>query len=172
MSMATTETAASSGVIFTNSAAKRVGELIADEMVHTFVLWYCADIASRTARVMGEDEDEVKYKTLADRSRKAFQRQFYDETNGSYGDAGGNILALKMGVPEEQYDKVVAAVKAGILKNKGHKLSEFVMLSHGKTKPISLNRLQRLSPNSSCVRTLMPSSIVWSPIKIPVGGIL
>ena len=33
---------------------------------------------------------------------------------------GGNILALKMGVPEEQYDRVVAALKAGMEKNKGH----------------------------------------------------
>ena len=40
--------------------------------------------------------------------------------NGSYGDAGGNILALKMGVPDEQYDSVLAALRAGIRKNEGH----------------------------------------------------
>jgi len=96
------------------------GELIPDEMVHTFVLWYCADITSRTARVLGIEDEAVEYRSLAHRTKKAFQKRFYDEAAGSYGDAGGNILALKMGVPGEQYEKVVAALKAGILKNDGH----------------------------------------------------
>ena len=96
------------------------GELIPDEMVHTFVLWYCADITSKTARVLGVEDEVVEYRSLADGTKEAFQKRFYDEATGSYGDAGGNILALKMGVPEEQYEKVVAALKAGILKNDGH----------------------------------------------------
>jgi alpha-L-rhamnosidase len=96
------------------------GELIPDQMVHTFVLWYCADIASRTARVLGSENEAEEYSSLADRTKKAFQKRFYDWEAGSYGDAGGNILALKMGVPDEQYEKVIAALKAGILKNSGH----------------------------------------------------
>jgi alpha-L-rhamnosidase len=96
------------------------GELIPDEMVHTFVLWYCADITSRCARVLGMEDEVVEYLSLADHSKKAFHEHFYDEAAGSYGDAGGNVLALKMGVPSEQYKKVVAALKAGILKNGGH----------------------------------------------------
>ncbi len=96
------------------------GELIPDALVHTFILWYCADITSRTEGVLGYKDEAMDYSALAGETRKAFQKRFFDEASGSYGDAGGNILALKMEVPEEQYDTVVAALKAGILKNNGH----------------------------------------------------
>jgi alpha-L-rhamnosidase len=96
------------------------GEMIPDEMVHSFYLWFCSHIASKTARVLGQAEEAEKYGALADRTRKAFQGRFYDAAAGSYGDAGGNILALKMGVPEEQYENVVAALKAGLKKTGGH----------------------------------------------------
>ncbi|MDF1576220.1 MAG: alpha-L-rhamnosidase N-terminal domain-containing protein [Bacteroidales bacterium] len=96
------------------------GELIPDEMVHTFVLWYCAHLTSKTAGVLGMLDEAELYQQLAERTREAFQKRFYKENEGSYGDAGGNILALKMEVPEEQYAQVLAALKAGILKNGGH----------------------------------------------------
>lgn len=96
------------------------GELIPDEMVHTFILWYCADISARTASALGKEDEAEDYQALAQRTKNAFHKRFYNEKAGSYGDAGGNILALKMGVPTEQYEEVVAALKAGILKNKGH----------------------------------------------------
>jgi alpha-L-rhamnosidase len=96
------------------------GELIPDALVHTFILWYCADISARTAGVLGSEDEAEEYKALAERTKNAFYKRFYNEKTSSYGDAGGNILALKMGVPAEQYEKVVAALKAGILKNGGH----------------------------------------------------
>jgi len=96
------------------------GELIPDALVHTFILWYCADITSNTARALGVEDEAVKYKALAEKTKMAFQKRFYNEADTSYGDAGGNILALKMGIPLEQYEKVVAALRAGILKNGGH----------------------------------------------------
>jgi len=96
------------------------GELIPDDMVHTFILWYCADITGRTASALGLEDEAQEYRIIADRTKKAFSRRFYNERKGSYGDAGGNILALKMGVPAEQYEKVVAALEAGVLKNEGH----------------------------------------------------
>lgn len=96
------------------------GELIPDALVHTFVLWYCADITSKTAGVLGAEDEMEKYSLLAEDTRQAFQKRFYDPLAGSYGDAGGNILALKMGIPDDQYDRVVSALKEGILKNGGH----------------------------------------------------
>jgi alpha-L-rhamnosidase len=96
------------------------GELIPDDMVHTFILWYCSDITAKTAGALGLEDEAGKYMALADRIRKAFQSRFYDSAAASYGDAGGNILALKMGVPPEQYEQVLTALKAGIKKNKGH----------------------------------------------------
>jgi alpha-L-rhamnosidase len=96
------------------------GKLLADDMVHTFILWYCSDITAKTAVALGLESEESEYGALANRTRNAFYRQFYNEKEGSYGDAGGNILALKMGVPAEQLRKVLAALKAGIIANGGH----------------------------------------------------
>jgi alpha-L-rhamnosidase len=94
--------------------------MIPDEMVHTFYLWYCADLTARSAMVLGLTEEAEEYNFLAERTAGAFREKFYDEVIGSYGDAGGNILALKMGVPEQQYERVVSALKEGLLKNGGH----------------------------------------------------
>jgi alpha-L-rhamnosidase len=96
------------------------GAMIPDEMVHTFYLWHCSTIAALSARVLGIEGDVEEYKALAERTKMAFHKRFYDEATGSYGDAGGNILALKMGVPEEQHERVVAALKSGLKKSKGH----------------------------------------------------
>jgi alpha-L-rhamnosidase len=96
------------------------GELIPDALVHTFILWYCADITGRTASILGIENEAEEYRIVAEKSKKAFHKRFYDEEKGSYGDAGGNILALKMGVPEEQYEKVVTALRSGILRTNGH----------------------------------------------------
>ena len=96
------------------------GELIPDDMVHTFILWYCADITAKTAGALKIESEAAEFRALADRTREAFSKRFYNEEAGSYGDAGGNILALKMGVPEEQYEKVINAVKEGLRKNNGH----------------------------------------------------
>jgi alpha-L-rhamnosidase len=96
------------------------GEMIPDEMVHTFYLWYCADLTARSAGVLSKTDEAEECQLLADRTAEAFRLKFYDEASGSYGDAGGDILALKMGVPAEQYERVVTALKAGLLKNGGH----------------------------------------------------
>jgi alpha-L-rhamnosidase len=89
-------------------------------MVHTFILWYCSDIAAKTAGALGIESEADDFLALAERTREAFNARFYNEETGSYGDAGGNILALKMGVPEEQYEQVMDAVRSGLKKNKGH----------------------------------------------------
>jgi alpha-L-rhamnosidase len=96
------------------------GETVPDEFVHTFYYWYCADITSKAASALGKEEDAQKYGQLAEQTRKAFHEKFYDEQTGSYGNGGGNILALKMGVPQEQYPRVINALKDNIRANDGH----------------------------------------------------
>jgi alpha-L-rhamnosidase len=91
-----------------------------DEMVHTFYLWRCADLTAKSAKVLGKAEEYEKYKNLAERTRKAFQTRFFDKEKGTYGAFGGNIFALKMGVPEDLKDRVVASLKADIIANDGH----------------------------------------------------
>ncbi|SDL38916.1 family 78 glycoside hydrolase catalytic domain [Kriegella aquimaris] len=96
------------------------GELIRDDLVHTFYYWMCLDIASKTAKVLKNDIEAVRYKTMANATKKAFQSVFYNETEKTYGAGGGNVLALKMGVPEEQYKDVKETLVSNIKMNNGH----------------------------------------------------
>ncbi len=96
------------------------GNLPPDEMVHTFYFWRCADITAQTAKALGKKEEAKKYSDLAEKTRQAFWLRFYNETEGTYGNAGGNIFALKMGVPANQYERVVSALKADIKASNGH----------------------------------------------------
>src|SRR5690606_35650586 len=95
-------------------------ELPPNDMVHTFYLWRCADLTAKTAEVLGKTKEARSYAQLAEKTRKAFQNKFYNKTSGSYGPHGGNIFALRMGVPSAQQPRVVAALKADIAKNNGH----------------------------------------------------
>jgi len=96
------------------------GELPPDDLVHTFYLWRCADITAKTAQVLGNKSEAKKYSVLAESTKSAFHKKFYNAENRSYGTAGANIFALKMGVPENQYRYVLKAVKENIKKNNGH----------------------------------------------------
>lgn len=96
------------------------GVLPPDSMVHTFYFWRCADLTAKSAKALGKNEEAEQFQKLAEQTKKAFQVRFYDAEKGSYGPAGGNIFALKMGVPAKQYEKVIAALKEDIKKNDGH----------------------------------------------------
>ena len=96
------------------------GKTVPDDMVHTFYLWYCADIAARTARILGKPDEAEDHRLLAIRTRDAFHLRFYEQDKGSYGDGGGNILALRMGVPDDRKEKVIKAVREGFRRNRGH----------------------------------------------------
>lgn len=96
------------------------GKLPADDMVHTFYLWRCADFTAKTAEVLGRTAEAEEYKMLEDRTKKSFQNKYYDKEKGTYGPYGGNIFALKMGVPADQYPRVVAALKSDIIANGGN----------------------------------------------------
>lgn len=96
------------------------GQTVPDDFVHTFYFWYCADITARVAEILGHNQDAEFYGKLAMETKSAFQKRFYNEETGSYGNGGGNILALKMGVPEHQYPRVIRALTENIRANKGH----------------------------------------------------
>ena len=95
-------------------------ELPPDDMVHTFFLWRCADLTSKTAHVLGNTEEAKKYADLAEKTKRAFGNKFYNRKKGTYGANGGNIFALKMGVPADQDQRVIAALKADIEASDGH----------------------------------------------------
>jgi alpha-L-rhamnosidase len=96
------------------------GKLPPADMVHTFYLWRCSDLTSLAVKALGKTDDANVYSLLAAKTKKAFQLKFYDEVKGSYGPNGGNVFALKMGVPDDQKDKVIAALEADIHDNKDH----------------------------------------------------
>jgi|WetSurMetagenome_2_1015567.scaffolds.fasta_scaffold00461_12 alpha-L-rhamnosidase len=96
------------------------GKLPPDEMVHTFFLWRCADLTSMAAKALGKTDDENYYNLLAEKTRKAFHHKYFNNEKGTYGPNGGNIFALKMGVPADQKERVIAALKADIHANGDH----------------------------------------------------
>lgn len=96
------------------------GDLPASDLVHTFYFWRCADITAKTAAVLGNTEEAQTFAALAESTRNAFHQRFYDPQKGTYGPAGGNIFALVMGVPDEQYNRVIAALKNDMAANNGY----------------------------------------------------
>ena len=93
-------------------------ELPRAELIHTYFLWQCADIAVRTAHSLGEDATE--FEQIRDNAAKAFHDNLYDPATGSYGKYGSNVLALKIGVPEERKAKVVEALRQNIAEVNDH----------------------------------------------------
>jgi alpha-L-rhamnosidase len=96
------------------------GVLPPADLVHTFYFWRCADITAKTAAILGKTREARWYATLAENTRKAFHKSFFYTEKGTYGAGGGNIFALVMGVPENQYSKVIGALKSDIAANNGH----------------------------------------------------
>ncbi len=96
------------------------GNLPPDEMVHTFYLWRCADMTAKAAKALNKSAEAKEYALIAENTKKAFQKRFFDEKNGTYGKNGGNIFALKMGVPPSHYEKVLSSLKRDIAENGGH----------------------------------------------------
>ncbi|MGM9758521.1 MAG: family 78 glycoside hydrolase catalytic domain [Parabacteroides sp.] len=93
--------------------------LVPDDLVHTFYLWQCADFTARAAHVLGQQADEMAYHTLAEEVKKAFHARYYDPEQKSYGDFGGNVYALAMGVPDEQQQAVVESLRKEIVETHG-----------------------------------------------------
>ena len=96
-------------------------ELPDTELVHTFYLWYCADINAKAAKALGLQDDELYYKVLAEKVWNAFHRKFYRPSEKSYGDYGSNVFALVMGVPDADREAVVEMLRHEIaVRYKGH----------------------------------------------------
>lgn len=97
-----------------------------DDLVHTFYLWYCAELTAQAGKVLAATDktyaDEANsYQRLADRTKKAFHQKFYNAETESYGDYGSNVFALYMGVPDTVKENVVHTLEHEIADTyKGH----------------------------------------------------
>ena len=129
------------------------------EMVHTFYLWRCADLTAKTAEILGKKTESEKFKALAERTRKAFMEKFYDREKGSYGRFGGNVFALKMGVPDDRKEKVIAALKADIAANGGN-LDTGIFGTQFFFEVLSENGMHEIAYEAITKRT-MPSYGWW-----------
>jgi alpha-L-rhamnosidase len=69
------------------------GELTASALIIR-VYTQMADMAT----LMGRSEDSVKFITIRDAARDAFNAAFFDETTNSYGSQTGNAMALMFGI--------------------------------------------------------------------------
>ncbi len=74
----------------------------ADEKVHTYILWRCADRMSKMAKVMGKGADEKRYRDLAERTRNAYDKVFFENDTLGYGDFGCNAFAVEMGLDKKR----------------------------------------------------------------------
>lgn len=73
-------------------------ETPADEKVHTYMLWRCADRMARMAKVVGNSADEKRFADLAAKTAEAYNSVFYENDQVGFGDFGPNVLAVEMGL--------------------------------------------------------------------------
>lgn len=90
------------------------------ELVHTFYFWRCADFTAKTAAALGNKEDAQTFSALAEKTKQAFHKRFYDPKTHSYGPSGSNIFALVMGVPDDVKKEVQTTVKEELRAHNGH----------------------------------------------------
>jgi alpha-L-rhamnosidase len=95
-------------------------ELPPDDLVHTFYFWRCTDLTAQSAKALGKTKEAGEYAKLAETTKQAFHKRFYNAEKGSYGPYGADIFALKMGVPADRYQKVINSLKENIKANNGH----------------------------------------------------
>ena len=90
-------------------------------LIHTYYYWLCARDISRIAAAIGKYKDAKQYEELAEHTRKAFHKRFYDRDLHTYGEAGSNIFALDMGIDNRnQLGDVLNTLKNELKRNNGH----------------------------------------------------
>jgi alpha-L-rhamnosidase len=94
------------------------------EITSTAYYYNAAKIISKTAHLLGKRDEEKEYADLATKIKAAFNREFYDETTGTYskGSHTGMSCALYFGLVEEKNRQRVADNLADGLRNNGYNI--------------------------------------------------
>lgn len=82
---------------------------IPEPFVNTAYFYYVTNIVSKVARVLGKNEDHVRFANLAEGIKVNFNKAYYNAAEKRYweGRQGANVFALAFGlVPEEDYNLV------------------------------------------------------------------
>lgn len=98
-----------------------------DDLVHTFYLWSCATRVAQAAEVLGFTDEQAVYQRLADQTREAFHKAYFDPEACSYGDNGSNVFALVMGVPQAVKPSVVETLRKEIAEEHNGHLNTGIM---------------------------------------------
>jgi alpha-L-rhamnosidase len=78
------------------------------EFTSTVLYYFCADAMSRMAKVIGREEDAVKYLITSQNIKSSFNSKFYDRSIKTYGCQEKNTLALAFGLVPDDEEKIVA----------------------------------------------------------------
>ncbi len=96
----------------------------------TAFYFYDATVLSRTAEILGHDEDAERYARLAADIKRAFNARFFDPSDGSYGadSQTANALPIAFGmVPEELEDVVLMALMRSVREERDDHVSSGIV---------------------------------------------
>jgi alpha-L-rhamnosidase len=91
--------------------------------VNTCYYFHVADILSKAAAVLGEDQDASRYAELAQQIRNNINKSYFDVGSAQYWQnrQGANVFPMAFGiVPEDAVVPVLDSLVESILKNEGH----------------------------------------------------
>ena len=93
---------------------------LSKDLVHTFYLWRCADLTAKAASALERERMQSLFSALAEKTRQAFHKRFYNPVTKTYDPSGSNIFALVMGVPDEVKKDVQETVREEVRAHNGH----------------------------------------------------
>lgn len=92
-------------------------------LMSTGYLYYCSNIISQMAKILGNKGDELFYKNLADKTADAFNKKYWNEETGGYAsnNQACNAFALFLGlVDKDRIPRVVGNLVADVKKHDYH----------------------------------------------------
>jgi len=103
------------------------GGQVPKEIFATMMFAYAADLVSRSARVLGKDDDTAKYKQLFEDIKAAFNKAYVTEDGRIQGDTqAGYAIALHFDLlPQKLRPQAVRYMLEGIERYKGHMSTGF-----------------------------------------------
>ena len=95
-------------------------------------------LRQKAASALGEKRMQAFSPALAEKTRQAFHKRFYNPVTKTYGPSGSNIFALVMGVPDEVKKDVQETVREEVRAHNGHLYTgifgtQFFFLRHWQT---------------------------------------
>ena len=94
-----------------------------ESLVNTSFYFYCADIMSKVAEVLGNEADKDNFNNLKATIQTAFNKEYFNESENRYWKSyqGADVFPLAFGmVAEGLQENVFQSLVNHVIKNKGH----------------------------------------------------